>query len=435
MKQLFICLILLTIVLFPLYGQSGSHKLSNGTVYNITIRNGAYKFSHATYSVFIPDGIKKIRGIFVHQHGCTMEGKGIASAYDLQYQAFARKWHLAIVGPDLYPQANHGCDDWRNPEDGSGPALLIGLDSIAWLSKHPELKTAPWLLWGHSGGGYWTLAMLNAYPDRIVAAVCYSPAFDPHFDYPPAVAKIPVMIRHAGASDFNDPGVSCWETALHTFSILRTMQGKVSIAYTPHQTHNLSYIRYMAIPFFESVLAQRLPPHGSTILTDMDETRAWLSDTVATGTAHAFKASTISDKNQSMSWLPDSVCAIKFLEYVTTGTVRDVTVPLAPENLSLVKVNNLEWELTWNAEADIESGIRFFNIYKNNQFLMRYPPTTDFQTFDTNGDNAIPVKPPDMTYRFSGIKIKKGDTIAITTINWFNLESSKATLIFSGSSK
>jgi poly(3-hydroxybutyrate) depolymerase len=208
MKRLFILFILI-MALTSTYCQSLFNKIPGGRVFQITIRNSTYKFDHANYSVFIPDSVHKIRGVFIHQHGCTMEGRGVATAYDIQYQAFAKKWHMAVLGHDLYPQANHGCDDWRNPEDGSGSALLAALDSIAQLSLHPEIATAPWLLWGHSGGGYWVLAMLNAYPGRIIGAVCYSPAFDPHFSYPLEVAKIPVMIRHAGSGDFKEYLSSC----------------------------------------------------------------------------------------------------------------------------------------------------------------------------------------------------------------------------------
>jgi len=434
MKKLFTWFIL-SMALSPSYCQSLSHKIPGGIVYQITIRNSTYKFNHANYSVFIPDNVQKIKGLFIHQHGCTMEGRGVASAYDIQYQAFASKWHLAIIGPDLYPQSSHGCEDWINPEDGSGPALLAALDSIAQFSQHPEIVNAPWLLWGHSGGGYWVLAMINAYPDLIIGAVCYSPAFDPHFSYSEGAAKIPIMIRHAGSTDYNDPGVNCWGTALHTFSILRKMHGLASIAYIPNETHNLSYLRYMAIPFYESVLSQRLPINGSSVLQDMDMTKGWLCDTVTTGMVQIYKESEFKGNKKTMSWLPDSLYAVNFREYLKSGIVQDVTAPLAPENLKLVKSKDAQLELMWKAEADIESGIKYFNIYKNGQLLGRYPTEVDFQTFDTNGDDAVPVNPPAMIYRISEISENGVDTIAVTSVNRFNLESPRSELIYPNLSK
>ncbi len=433
MKRFLVYFTLLIVAWTTAKGQTTSQVVPGGKVYQTTVVNGAYKFDHADYSVFIPDGIREIRGVFIHQHGCGMQGHGAATAYDIQYQAFAKKWHLAVIGPDLYPKpGSPRCtDSWIHPvEDGSGPALLAGLDRIASFSKHPELTTVPWLLWGHSGGGYWVLAMMNTYPDRILAAVCYSPAFDPLFPYSKAATDIPVMIRHAGPGDFNNPGVNCWGTALHTFSILRNMGGLASIAYTSGQGHNLSYIRYMAIPFFESVLARRLPLNGSMELKKMDQSKAWLCDTTTTGTVQIYKASTFTGDKRAMSWLPDSTCAVKFMEYITTNTVKDITPPFSPENLKLVESGDTVMELSWQAGADIESGIRCFNIYRNDKHFARYPSTGDFQSFNTNGDDAVPVNPPPMSYRFPADGINGNDTIAITTVNRFYLESSKTKIVW-----
>jgi hypothetical protein len=425
MKRLYTYLIL-TIALLPATGQTVYHKVPGGVIYQTTIYNKSYQFDHAKYTIFIPDGIEKISGVFIHQHGCTMQGHGEATAYDLQYQAFARKWSLALVGPDLYPHTKKECEEWRNSEDGSLSSLLAGLFNIAQYSNHPELSTAPWLLWGHSGGGYWVLSMIKSSPKRIIAAVCYSPAFDPNFDYPQEAAKIPILIRHAGATDDNYPGDDCWKTALHSFSQLRKMDGLVSLAYNAGQNHNFTYLRYITIPFFESVLAQRIHLTKSGELNEMDQTKSWLCDTTATGIVHVYKASTFTGNPRGMSWLPDSACAVKFKEYISTGIVKDITPPVAPIKLKLTSKGDSAVELSWEAKADIESGIGHFNIYRNGLLIARYPSEGDFQSFDTNGDDAVPINPSPMVFRIPIIDIRKTNPIAITTVNRFNLESPKA---------
>ena len=47
-----------------------------------------------TYTVWIPDGVTKLRGVIVHQHGCGAGAcrGGATAAYDLHWQALARKW-------------------------------------------------------------------------------------------------------------------------------------------------------------------------------------------------------------------------------------------------------------------------------------------------------------------------------------------------------
>src|SRR5438128_394841 len=47
-----------------------------------------------TYTIWIPEGVSKLRGIIVHQHGAgtTASKEGSTAAYDLHWQALAKKW-------------------------------------------------------------------------------------------------------------------------------------------------------------------------------------------------------------------------------------------------------------------------------------------------------------------------------------------------------
>jgi hypothetical protein len=55
----------------------------------------------AEYSMWIPAGVKTLRGIIVHQHGCGPGAakQGETAVYDLHWQALARKWDCALMGP------------------------------------------------------------------------------------------------------------------------------------------------------------------------------------------------------------------------------------------------------------------------------------------------------------------------------------------------
>lgn len=423
--------ILLLICMIRLFSFAGGNKSNirqvwNGKIYQTTVRGASFPFDHADYGVFIPEGVSTIRGVLIHQHGCGMEQFGLTIPFDVQYQAFARKWHLAVVEPVLYGD----CHKWRDPESGSGPALLQALDEIGHLSGHSELNTAPWLLWGHSGGGYWALAMMKDYPERILAVFSYSPAFDPQWQFPAAAAKIPLLIRHAGSNDGNQPEINCWGTALHVFSKLRKMNAPVSIAYTPGQNHNFSYVRYMAIPFYEAALSQRLPSRAFAEMKELDRTKAWLGDTV---TFQLCKASAYTGSKEGLCWLPDSATAAKWKEYVTTGSVADQTPPPAPYDLQVRRVND-SIEFAWKADADIESGIKRFNIYKDGVHVGLFPESGIYQRFDTNGDNAVPSVLPDMKYRIAAPTTKK-TVISIRTVNHFDLESKETKIVCRPASK
>src|SRR5450759_4720612 len=51
------------------------------------------------YTIWIPKGVKSLRGVIVHQHGCG-EGScksGLTGAYDLHWQALAKNHDLSLI--------------------------------------------------------------------------------------------------------------------------------------------------------------------------------------------------------------------------------------------------------------------------------------------------------------------------------------------------
>ena len=374
--------------------------------------------NRAEYGIFIPGSSSSLQGVLVLQHGCTMEQFGITKPYDIQYQTFAKKWNLAIVETAL-----HGdCHIWNEPKSGSAAALFKILEETGRQCGHPGMESLPLLLWGHSAGGYWTLAMLRDFPERILGAVCYSAAGNPQWDYNETAAKVPLLLRHAGTDD-GVPEILCWATATHSFLKLREMDAPVSIAHNKGQNHNFSYIRYITIPFFESVLTQRLPIVKGGTIRDIDPDNRWLGDTL---TLQIFPESTFQGDQKSMCLFPDESIAKKWQEYVQTGTVKDHTPPLAPTKLNYTACQD-HWLIEWEAEADIESGIQKFNVYVDDQLSGYVPSEGVFQHFDTNGDNTYPVMPTQMmfTLPFGSPKPVK---IGIETVNHFNLTSERAEL-------
>jgi hypothetical protein len=129
----------------------------------------------STYTLWIPGGVTRLRGLIVHQHGAgtTASIEGSTAAYDLHWQALAKKWDCALLGPsyhvvnekvDLTPG---GSEHWFDPRRGSEKTFLKALGEFAAESGHPELETVPWALWGHSGGGIWSDVMTTLHPDRV----------------------------------------------------------------------------------------------------------------------------------------------------------------------------------------------------------------------------------------------------------------------------
>src|SRR5580692_7789096 len=57
-----------------------------------------------TYTLWLPPEVKTIRGVIVHQHGAgtTAAEAGATAAYDLHWQALAKKWDCALLGPSYH---------------------------------------------------------------------------------------------------------------------------------------------------------------------------------------------------------------------------------------------------------------------------------------------------------------------------------------------
>ena len=92
-----------------------------------------------TFRAWIPDGVGRLRGLIVHQHGC---GKGACqggetAADDLHWQALAAKWGCALLGPSYHQEDGQNCRLWCDPRNGSRTRFLQALDDLA-ASRKPS---------------------------------------------------------------------------------------------------------------------------------------------------------------------------------------------------------------------------------------------------------------------------------------------------------
>ncbi len=344
-----------------------------------------------TYTLWIPDGVKKIRGIIVHQHGAgtTAAAAGATSAYDLHWQALAKKWDCALLGP-CYHVLNEGtqigpgeAELWYDPRRGSDKVFLRALVAIGAQSGHPEIGNAPWCLWGHSGGAQWASTMTILYPDRVVAAWIRSGGITkfhsrhpewPDHTVPDAVYSIPTM-TNVGRAEKGHPAFNgSWIGATATFEEYRPKGAPIGIAPDPVSTHWCGDSRYVAIPFFDACLAMRLPDHDAATQTlkPVDMSTAWLAAEL--GEVAVPAAEFKGDPKQAV-WLPNAAVAKAWMEYVKTGTVSDFTPPPAPFNVKVIKGDQGN-EITWEADADFESGIGGFIVLRDGRGITTLSPKT-----------------------------------------------------------
>ncbi len=347
--------------------------------YEASTEAGELKYA-VNYTIWIPPHADQVRGVIVHQHGCG-EGScksGLTGAYDLHWQALARKHDCALLAPAYEQPENADCQMWCDPRNGSAAAFQRGLQDLGAKSGHPELASVPWALWGHSGGGHWAGGMVLLYPERVAAAWLRSgvPLLEPNPERPtikahsvPAAAlQVPVMCNPGtkeGVTVKDGRFAGVWPANEAFFVHLRGQGGLVGVAVDPLTAHECGNQRYFAIVWLDACLAARLPAVNGDSLRAMKADLAWLAP--ITG-FEALPAATITHDPLQAGWLPNEDVAKAWMQYVVDTRVADTSPPPAPYH---VRVRGKE--LTWEAEADLESGLAQFLVERDGRIVGKVP--------------------------------------------------------------
>jgi len=339
------------------------------------------------YTVWIPPAVETLRGVIVHQHGCG-EGScksGQTGALDLHWQALARKHNCALLAPSYEQPNGANCQMWCDPRNGSDATFQRSLADLGAQSGHPELATVPWALWGHSGGGHWAGGMLMLHPQRIAAVWLRSgvPLFEPiegraikPHTLPEAALEVPVMCNlgtKEGVTVKDGRFSGVWPANEKFFRRMRSQGALIGVAIDPLTSHECGNARYLAIPWLDACLTARLPDQPGQPLRSMPTEGAWLvpfDPGQPQASTNPLPASKFSGDPALSLWLPSETIARAWATFVADTNVPDQTAPPAPTNVQL-RGN----ELTWQATADLESGISHFLIERDGQTLAQVPET------------------------------------------------------------
>jgi hypothetical protein len=387
------------------------------------------------YTIWIPENVKRLRGVIVHQHGCG-EGScksGLTGAYDLHWQALAKKHDCALLAPSYEQPEKADCQMWCDPRNGSAEAFQKGLVELGKMSGHPELGEVPWALWGHSGGGHWAGGMLLLSPERVAAAWLRSgvpllkpnpgrPTLQAH-TLPDAALQVPVMCNLGTKEGVTTKGgqfANVWPANEAFFKAVRKRGGLVGMAVDPLTAHECGNQRYLAIPWLDACLSVRLPKVSGQPLQPMPADAAWLAE--PTG-ARAYPAAKFGGDVLQAAWLPNAAIARAWMQYVKDTAVTDTTPPPAPTALRVT--GNV---LTWQAEADLESGLARFLIERDGEFLGNVPQRSKnpfgrplFQNLQYSDTPTQPIVP----LQFTDTRAVPGraHTYRVTAVNTVGLQS------------
>jgi len=380
--------LLISVVFFSGYSQAPSLQTS-GKYYTVDYapsgKLGELQIP-VTYTLWVPAGVKTIRAVIVHQHGAGIlaSEQGAAAATDLHWQTLAKKWDCALLGSsyhvsnDATDKTPGGSELWFDPRQGSDKVFQNTLIKFAKQINHPEIAKSPWVFWGHSGGGIWSDVMSCLHPERVVAIWLRSGSATSFLNRPnfiqPVISKEVYQIPIMGNAGIKEKGRGAYDGTLTKFHEYRAKGAPIGFAPDPRTGHECGDARYLAIPYLDACMALRLPDKNSSDqkLKPINMDNAWfgsLTDSIAV------PAKEYTGDLVNAVWLPNQKVARYWEEYVKTGEVSDDTPPPSPTNILISNQGELGTKITWDAEADFESGIRCFIILRNGKELAQVAKT------------------------------------------------------------
>lgn len=248
--------------------------------------------------------------------------------------AFAQQFHVAILlhghCPGIRPEDRGDMN--MDPSAGLGLALLRSLDRFAQDASHPELRSAPFILLGFSGAGTLSAHLVNAYPQRTIAAVLSAPGHFAPMGIDTVVLNkqaqaVPHFILAGGADDRSG-------TRLPYDYFLRYREAGAPWTFvlqnnSPHCC--TANAKPLMLAWLASVLTQRLPHKAGSPLRNVSQKSSWLGsihtedtlvrDSFGNATFNATQAdirarTTTQQREAAASWLPDAAVAHVWLEFV-----------------------------------------------------------------------------------------------------------------------
>jgi dienelactone hydrolase len=264
-------------------------------------------FDKAEFRLWHPSGVGPLRATVILLPGSNGDGRGQVD--DPVWQAFAMLHGLALLGCRFTdkPHDQSFIEEYVNVSAGSGQALLDALTSLSKRSQHPEIATAPLLLWGMSAGGQFNYEFVAWKPERVLAFVVNKGGIYYSALLPQAARNVPGLLFVGGKDlEFRT------NTIAGLFAVNRRAGALWAFAEEPSAAHVVGRSRDMALLFFEDALPLRLGSSPGS-LRPIPESSGFLGDLKA----KTFQKQNGAAPNYPTAWLPTERLARAWQALVT----------------------------------------------------------------------------------------------------------------------
>jgi pimeloyl-ACP methyl ester carboxylesterase len=258
--------------------------------------------------ISIEGNLKELRGVLI----VVGWGMGFTVYDDEQWQQLAADLQFAVVRIAIrhisQPNAS-SIGPGRIPETADEVMVML-LRELGEQSKHPELTTSPFVLWGHSAGGGLVSRLAARLPQRTIGVVRYHNNGAAVGDLQ-ILRQIPTLILVGG----RDPGNR--GAAETDWSAARKTGAPWTFGVEPEATHeNAADLRQAHLLFrawLTSVVQQRIAAGGK--LVQSPGAAGWLGN-IRSG--EVAQASAYREDRSAASWLPDEATAARWRELITS---------------------------------------------------------------------------------------------------------------------
>lgn len=224
-------------------------------------------YDKAEFRLWTPPDAGRVQAIVVLVPGSNGDGRPMAE--DAAWQAFATKNKLALIACRFTdkPHEQSFIEHYIDVSQGAGQALLDALAKFASRSQHPELTTAPFLMWGMSAGGEFNYEFVAWKPERVAAFVVNKGGIYYTALASQAARAVPGILFVGGKDlEFRT------NTIVGLFAVNRRAGALWALAEEPSAAHVVGRSLDVARVLFEDVLALR----GAG--TTFTEKSGWLGD-------------------------------------------------------------------------------------------------------------------------------------------------------------
>lgn len=267
-----------------------------GETYDAGVSPGN-NYDQAKFRLWVPDELEYVRAVLVLVPGSNGDGRDQVDTR--LWRDLAKDEGLALVG--LYmtdkPHDDMFIEHYVDVGQGSGDALLQALGELGSMSGHPELRTAPLLLWGMSAGGEFNYEFALWKPERVAAFVVNKGGIYYSALASKAARSVP------GLFFIGDQDMAFRNDIIRgVFSVNRRAGALWALVEQPGVAHAVAGSDDIAAQYFRDVLGLRLnDPQVPAVLHELTLPDGWYCDPT---TVSCEMAAGAASPKTPISWLP-----------------------------------------------------------------------------------------------------------------------------------